>query len=154
MKLLVNLNKACKNTFCRRDYGLKENDSCVFCRRTIPAFNTGDLKGSYNYRAAFINLTLPYLLIHLWFFKAKQMILYRESNRKLSVETVFEHDQCEKSRVTVVDVHDVWSHGINTYKSSLNCCISKSAHECYNSMFNLYYVLILIFEFSDFFTRS
>ena len=40
VKSLVYLNKSCTTTFCRRGYGLKENDSSInFCRITIPAFH-------------------------------------------------------------------------------------------------------------------
>ena len=46
VKSHVYLNKSCMATFCRRGYGLKENDSSIyFCRITIPAFHADDLKG-------------------------------------------------------------------------------------------------------------
>ena len=53
VKSTVYLNKPYTNTFCRRGYGLKENYFYIyFCRITIPAFHSGDLKGSYNYRSS------------------------------------------------------------------------------------------------------
>ena len=59
IKSPVYLNKSSTNTFCRRGYGVKENDSSIcFCRITIHAFNAGDLNGSNNCRTTFTNLTV------------------------------------------------------------------------------------------------
>ena len=45
VKSLVYLNKSCTNTFCRRGYWLRENDSSVyFSRITIPAFHVSKAK--------------------------------------------------------------------------------------------------------------
>ena len=44
--------------------GWNKNDSYIyFCRITIPAFPTGDLKGRVIYRTAFTILTYPYRLL-------------------------------------------------------------------------------------------
>ena len=49
VKSLAYLNKSCTNTFCRRGYGLRENDSSIyFSRITIPSFHAGDLKEGKN----------------------------------------------------------------------------------------------------------
>ena len=45
VKSPVYLIKSCTTTFCRRGYGLGENDFRIcFCTITIPAYHAGDLK--------------------------------------------------------------------------------------------------------------
>ena len=74
VKSLVYLNKSCTNKFCRRGYGLRENDSSIyFSRITIPAFHAGDLKEGKKVQIYYshipINITYD---------------IYRELNHKLS----------------------------------------------------------------------
>ena len=58
VKSAVYLNKSFTTMFCRRGYGLEENDfSIYFFTITIPAFHAGDLKRGKKYRIAFTNLT-------------------------------------------------------------------------------------------------
>ena len=84
VKSLVYLNKSCTNRFYRWGYGLKENEShFYFCRITIPAFPTGELKGRINYRIAFTGLTDPYPLLKKSCFKSKANYIYREPKHKL-----------------------------------------------------------------------
>ena len=81
VKSLVYLNRPCRTTFCRWDYGLKEKyDSSIhFCRITKPAFHVGDLKG----------VTSTKLNLHKWhshilnilkIFKSKTIFFYSKSN--------------------------------------------------------------------------
>ena len=58
VKSQVYLNKSCTTMFCRKGYGLKENDSSIlFFRIIIHIFHVGDLKEGNNYRTEFTNLT-------------------------------------------------------------------------------------------------
>ena len=74
--------KSCKATFCRRGYGLKENDSSIyFCRITIPAIHASDLKG--------VTTTWLFQKQNKWYL---QWITPQRYWLHVSVETAIEHD--------------------------------------------------------------
>ena len=74
--------KSCKATFCRRGYGLKENDSSIYFRRiTIPAIHASDLKG--------VTTTWLFQKQNKWYL---QWITPQRYWLHVSVETAIEHD--------------------------------------------------------------
>ena len=94
VKSLVYLNKSCTNTFCRRGYGLRENDSSIyFSRITIPAFHAGDLKEGKNVQIYHshipININDMFQKQNIWYLPWIKSQTFR---LHASVETAIEYD--------------------------------------------------------------
>ena len=103
VKSLVYLNKSCTNTFCRRGYGLRENDSSIyFSRITIPAFHAGDLKEGKNVQIYHshipININDMFQKQNIWYLPWIKSQTFR---LHASVETAIEYDYCNEWPIVV-----------------------------------------------------